>query len=66
MELVGLYPVNALRNRALMLAQTEVRNGCRCLQWGCGAAASLPQELCSAAGRHYGQAEGATEICHRD
>lgn len=25
MELVGLYPVNALRNRALMLAQTEVR-----------------------------------------
>ncbi|KAI7837110.1 hypothetical protein COHA_009058 [Chlorella ohadii] len=24
MELVGLYPVNALRNRALMLAQTEV------------------------------------------
>jgi hypothetical protein len=27
MELVGLYPVNALRNRALMLAQTEVRAG---------------------------------------
>lgn len=25
LELVGLYPVNALRNRALMQAQTEVR-----------------------------------------
>ena len=25
MELVGLYPVNALRNKALMLSQTEVR-----------------------------------------
>lgn len=34
MELVGLYPVNALRNRALMLAQTEVRAGCGWWAWG--------------------------------
>ena len=33
MELVGLYPVNALRNRALMLAQTEVRAGAGQGRW---------------------------------
>lgn len=27
LELVGLYPVNALRNKALQLSQTEVRRG---------------------------------------
>lgn len=27
MEMVGLYPVNALRNKALQLSQTEVRAG---------------------------------------
>jgi hypothetical protein len=33
MELVGLYPVNALRNKALMLSQTEV-GGSVCVVWG--------------------------------
>lgn len=46
-EMVGLYPVNALRNKALMLSQTEVggvlcggRQACRSKRLGGWAAAS--------------------------
>lgn len=53
MELVGLYPVNALRNRALMLAQTEVRAGAR---WWARGAALLGHAGCR---RHAVQQGGA-------